>query len=87
MNRYETPVRGNARRLMRDLDQAVLGGVCAGLARHFDLDALFVRLATVIAGLMMPKLVVIAYVVAWLVLDSRPVDGARYDTPHFDRRS
>ena len=82
MNRYDAPSR-----ITRDIGQAVLGGVCAGLARHFDLDPLFVRLATVIAGLMMPKLVVIAYVVAWLALDGRPLDGTRFDRPHFDRRS
>lgn len=33
------------RRLYRDLENAKLGGVCAGLARYFNADAVWVRLA------------------------------------------
>lgn len=33
------------RRLYRDLENAKLGGVCAGLAKHFGIDAVWIRLA------------------------------------------
>ncbi len=33
------------RRLYRDLENAKLGGVCAGLAKHFGVDAVWIRLA------------------------------------------
>lgn len=33
------------RRLYRDLENAKLGGVCAGLAKHFGIDAVWVRVA------------------------------------------
>ena len=33
------------RRLYRDLENSKLGGVCAGLARHFDVDTVWVRLS------------------------------------------
>lgn len=39
---YQTRI---PRRLYRDLENAKLGGVCAGLARHFDVDAVWVRLS------------------------------------------
>jgi phage shock protein PspC (stress-responsive transcriptional regulator) len=60
-----------ARRLMRDPDQAVLGGVCAGIAQYFDLAAFWMRVATVIAALCLPKLVLLSYVIAWVALDER----------------
>jgi phage shock protein PspC (stress-responsive transcriptional regulator) len=33
------------RRLYRDLENAKLGGVCSGLAKHFGVDAVWIRLA------------------------------------------
>jgi phage shock protein PspC (stress-responsive transcriptional regulator) len=43
-----TPER---RRLVRRPDQAMLGGVAAGVADYFDLDPLFVRIGFVVLSL------------------------------------
>lgn len=57
--------------LKLDPKNAWLGGVCAGLARYLDTDDAVVRVATVVAGLFMPKIVTAIYLVAWLLLDRR----------------
>lgn len=46
-----TDINGNPRiprRLYRDLENSKLGGVCAGLAKYFDIDAAWIRLAVFI---------------------------------------
>ena len=48
-----------------------IAGVCAGLANTFGVDAALVRVGVVIAGLFFTKIVIAAYLVAWLVLDER----------------
>jgi len=37
-----------SKRLMRTQDDRMLGGVCGGLARYFDIDPVLVRLAFVL---------------------------------------
>ena len=58
-------------RLELDSQRAWLGGVCAGLARYLDLDEPIVRVAVVISALFIPKIMVSAYLITWLVLDRR----------------
>jgi phage shock protein PspC (stress-responsive transcriptional regulator) len=62
------------RRLTRLPAEGKLGGVCAGIARYFDTDPTFVRLAwlilSVVPGVILGGL--IAYAVAWVLL---PVDA------------
>lgn len=48
-----------------------IGGVCAGFANYFGIDPALVRVGTVVTGLFFPKIVVAAYLIAWLVLDRR----------------
>lgn len=40
-----TPLDRNPRRLYRDLENAKLGGVCSGIARYFDVDPAWIRVA------------------------------------------
>ena len=42
------------RRLYRDMESAKLGGVCAGIARYFDIDPVWIRLALFTPLLVMP---------------------------------
>ncbi len=42
------------RRFYRDMENAKLGGVCAGVARYFDIDPVWIRLALFIPLLAMP---------------------------------
>lgn len=59
------------RPLAKDLVNKRLSGVCAGIARHFELPTFCVRAIVVIAGVMMPLTTIVAYVVAALVMPNR----------------
>jgi phage shock protein PspC (stress-responsive transcriptional regulator) len=56
-----------SRRLFRDPDDHLVGGVCAGIANYFDVDAVWIRLAfavcTAIAGSGL-----ILYIILWIVV-------------------
>ena len=45
--RMETETSPTPRRIKRSRDDRMLGGVCGGIARHFDIDPVIVRIATV----------------------------------------
>jgi phage shock protein PspC (stress-responsive transcriptional regulator) len=63
------PAPEEPRRLVRVHEGRVLGGVCAGLGRYFDLDPIILRIGAVVlvlvggAGL-------VAYLAAWLLIPS-----------------
>lgn len=52
-----------------------LAGVCAGLANYFATDPAIIRVGTLVSGLFFPKLVIAAYLLAWLLLDERDDSG------------
>ncbi len=54
----------SARRLYRDADRAVLGGVCAGLAGYFGLNLKVTRFLAFIAFLMAMPFAIVAYLAA-----------------------
>ncbi len=54
-----------------DYGRRWIGGVCAGCANYFGFDPALVRVGTVVTGLFFPKIIVAAYLIAWLVLDRR----------------
>lgn len=55
------------RRLYRDEDNRILGGVCAGLAEFFEVDSLWVRIAFVVLFLIGGSGFLI-YLILWLVV-------------------
>ena len=55
-----------AKQLMRDLDNAIIGGVCAGVAAYFNINPLWVRLIAIISPFMTFGTAVLIYVVMWL---------------------
>lgn len=55
-------------RLYRDADRAMLGGVCAGLARHFGLNLRVTRFLAFIAFLMAMPFAVFAYLAAVVLI-------------------
>ena len=64
-------VTGGPRRLMRSGTDKKLGGVCAGLAEYFDMDATLVRvlwLLVVLCG----GTGILLYVILWIVLPLAP---------------
>jgi phage shock protein PspC (stress-responsive transcriptional regulator) len=55
------------RRLLRSRDERVLGGVCGGLAKYFNIDPLIVRIAAV-ALVFLGGVSIIAYIAALLLV-------------------
>jgi phage shock protein C len=60
----------NCRRFTRDADRAILGGVFAGLARHFGFNLCVTRLLAVIAFFAAFPFMVFAYIAAVLLVPS-----------------
>jgi len=69
MNDQPTPAGAVApRRLTRNSENAMLGGVCSGVADRFGLDVTLVRLLTVLGVVLGLGSVAVAYIVAWVLL-------------------
>lgn len=73
----------DGRRLVREPEDRLIAGVCAGLADHLGLDVTLVRLAALLLTLLTPAPVV-AYVVAAAVLPERAPDQPRRRAPARD---
>ncbi len=58
-------------RLARDRRAGWLGGVCAGVARHFKTEPAFFRVGFVVVCCFAWKVAVVTYVVAWILLPAR----------------
>jgi len=57
------------KRIYRDLDAGIISGVCAGVARYFDIDdAVWVRAAAVLGLFMATPITLVAYVAAVILL-------------------
>ena len=54
------------RQLMRDSDNAIIGGVCAGVAAYFNINPLWVRLIAIVSSFATFGTAVLIYVVMWL---------------------
>ena len=73
--------------LYRNKEKGYIGGVCAGLADHFDVDAWVVRLFTFGGFLFLGGFVVMGYIALWWFLSPRPdVDGYDYDYEYDERQ-
>src|SRR5690606_20945976 len=66
---------GTSRRLFRDPDDHLLGGVCAGIANYFDIQAAWIRLAFIVAVLAAGT-GILAYIILWIVI---PKANSRVD--------
>jgi phage shock protein PspC (stress-responsive transcriptional regulator) len=56
------------RRVRRDTTEGMIGGVAAGLARHLEVDVVWVRLAFVLTAILASGLGLIAYLAAWIII-------------------
>lgn len=65
-------VRANPHRLYRDRENAMLAGVCAGLADYFGFNRRGVRLVVAIGALFFLPFVVVSYLVLAILLPVRP---------------
>ena len=62
---YNSTTSSAAKRLYRDENNKVLGGVCAGIANYFGIDALVVRILFVVSGIGF-----FAYILLWAFVPS-----------------
>ena len=69
---HPEPARGRLRGAQRTGKGAMLAGVCAGLARAYDVDPRLLRVAFIVLALLTGGAALCAYVVAWVVLPSEP---------------
>ncbi|MEI6124145.1 MAG: PspC domain-containing protein [Bacteroidota bacterium] len=63
----EEPKRSSKKRLFRDEDNRVLGGVCSGLGHYLDIDPVWFRLGFVITLLFFGSSLLI-YLVLWIII-------------------
>lgn len=60
-----TPVR---KKLFRDPQNSMLGGVCSGLASYLNMDPTIIRIITVVLFFLSATTVAIAYIILWIVV-------------------
>ncbi|MDO6692149.1 PspC domain-containing protein [Aliiglaciecola sp. 3_MG-2023] len=61
----------NTNQLYRDTVRGKISGVCAGIARNFNVEAWMVRIAAIAAFIFMPMVVGVAYLLAVLLIPTR----------------
>lgn len=57
-----------SKRLFRDVDNRIIGGVCSGLGAYFEIDPLLIRLIAVISLLVGLPFIFLGYIVLWIVI-------------------
>lgn len=67
-----------SKRLYRSRD-ALVGGVCAGVADYFNVDTVVVRILTVVFTLASGGLLALAYIALWVVVPKEPKIAAPVD--------
>ena len=62
------PSNSPAKRLMRDTDNAIFGGVCAGIAAYWSINPLWVRLLFIISPFITFGTAILVYIIIWISL-------------------
>ena len=62
------PSNSPAKRLMRDTDNAIFGGVCAGIAAYWCINPLWVRLLFIISPFITFGTALLVYIIIWISL-------------------
>lgn len=82
--------RGWDLNLYRNVDDKMIGGVCAGLADHFDVAHWVVRLIFICGFLFTGTVALLVYVVAWIMLaprrGSETAEAMEYDEHRHEYR-
>lgn len=66
--------------LYRSRTHRVVGGVCGGLGKYFDLDPVLVRILTVLM-FMLPGVGILTYIIAWIIIPERPYGDEPVEAP------
>ncbi len=63
-----------AKRLLRSVNQKMLGGVCGGMAEYLDVDVTIIRLLWIGLALVTAVLpMTFFYIIAWIVMPQAPL--------------
>jgi len=63
-------------RLYRSKNDRILGGVCAGLGEHLDVDPTVIRLIWAVVTLLSFGTGIIIYILAWIIIPEDDTGGA-----------
>ena len=59
------PIKGE---LAKDKNNTILTGVCAGIAKHYEIRRFVLRIITIMCFLSFPKIIALTYIGAALIL-------------------
>ncbi len=65
------------KRLYRDIDEGIISGVSAGLAKYFDIDPVIVRVIFIITAFL-NGIGILAYVILWLIVPAAKTTADKY---------
>ena len=65
------------KRLYRSKTERILGGVCAGIGGHLDIDPTVVRLVWAVATLFSLGIGIVAYIIAWIIIPEYELNDSR----------
>ncbi|WP_297097512.1 PspC domain-containing protein [uncultured Draconibacterium sp.] len=78
----EEPLAGQKtrkRKLYRDPEQTVLGGVCGGLAVYFNMDPVVIRLIVVLLALITSGAGMLVYLILWIIVPKAVTTSQRLE--------
>lgn len=73
---YDALPSEGRKKLYRDMDNAMLGGVCSGIAAYFGIDPLFIRLL-VILSLFAGGAGVVIYLILWIIIPEAKTEAQK----------
>jgi len=60
------------KKLQRNKNDSVIGGVCSGIAEYLNTDPLFIRLGFIVLGVITAVLpVILAYICLWVLMPAK----------------
>jgi phage shock protein C len=66
-------------RIQRSRNDKMFAGVAAGLAQHFGLDPVIVRLLFVVLFFAPHSPAMLIYIILWVIMPQEPAPAPRYD--------
>ncbi len=78
---FSKPLTLYMKRLYRSTRDRMLGGVCAGLGEHFNVDPSVVRILWVAVTLLSLGIGIIVYIIAWIIVPEQPGNSGEVSPP------
>ena len=75
------------KRLYRSKNERMLGGVCAGLGEHFDIDPTVIRLVWAVITVLSIGTGVVVYIIAWILIPEEESGSSEQKTKKPERLS